>query len=109
MMTHALINEWRRLREVAERASDAESDALQAAWDVPLPANLRPAVPGDIIPGAIIWYPSSPGCLWAEVESVMDPTDDFKGYLSSGCRYGLQGAFVELRDQSEGRPAKVEG
>lgn len=31
-MTHALISEWRRLREAAERASDAESAALEAAW-----------------------------------------------------------------------------
>lgn len=93
-MTHALISEWRRLREAAERASDAESAALEAAWDIPLPEKLRPAVPGDVVPGAILWHPSSPGRLWSEVESVM--TDDFKGYLSDGCRYGLRGAFVEL-------------
>jgi hypothetical protein len=46
---------------------------------VALPASLRPAVSGDVVQGAILWYPSSPGCFWAEVESVMDPKDDFKG------------------------------
>jgi hypothetical protein len=94
-MTNALIEEWRRMREATKLAHKAEHAALEAAWDVPLPDKLRPAVPDDVVSGAILWYPDSPGRFWSEVESVIDPTDDFKGYLSEGCRYGLRGAFVE--------------
>lgn len=94
-MTHPLIEEWRRLREATKQAREAESRALEEAWDIPMPASVRPAVATDIVPGAIIWYPDSPGRLWFEVEEVRAPEDDFKGYLSEGCRYGLKGAYVE--------------
>lgn len=84
------------MRTLARKPCAAESDALQTAWEVPLPSNLRAATPSDIMEGAILWYPGFSGRLWTEVSSVADPSDDFKGYLSDdGCRYGLRGAFVE--------------
>jgi hypothetical protein len=65
------------------------------------PKNLRPAKASDIVEGAIIWYPKwedsdHPIDLWKEVYEVKWPDDAFKAYTAhDGCRYGLDGAFVE--------------
>ena len=36
-------------------------EAYQAACQCPIPEGLRPAVPGDVIEGAIIWKPEWSG------------------------------------------------
>lgn len=96
-VTHELIENWRRMRKLSRDANAAESDALEAAWEAPLPASLQAATPSDIVEGAILWYPEHQGRRWEEISVVYDPTDDFKAYLSDdGCRYGLRGAFVEM-------------
>ena len=80
---------------------DAESIMSQAeleARDCPLPNNLRPAEPKDIIEGAIIWYKhGDDGHFWQIVEEVMRPNDPFKAYCSfDGCRYGLDDGWIEI-------------
>lgn len=67
-----------------------------------LPADLRPAVASDIVLDAVIWYPTwadDPEDIqaWAIVEEVLRPSDSFKAYYYDGCRYGLNGAFVEVK------------
>ena len=73
------------------------------------PKNLRPAKASDIVEGAIIWYPKwaeledfdddmneIPVQCWKEVYEVKWPDDAFKAYTADdGCRYGLDGAYVE--------------
>jgi len=78
---------------------------IEAAWtrsnEAAPPQDLRPAVAGDIVPGAIIWYHLGPDPYyptewgWFEVEEVLHPADDWKAFVSDGCRRGLAGAFVE--------------
>lgn len=61
-----------------------------------LPNNLRPATPRDIIVGAIIWYPRFSESKWLIVDEVLHPNDNWKAFCADdGCRYGLDGAFVE--------------
>jgi len=62
----------------------------------PLPEKLRPATPADVIVGAVIWKPDFDGdCKWCVIDEVLHPDDDFKAWVSDGCRYGLHRAFVE--------------
>jgi len=88
--------------ELREKANDIESAAERDAELAQLPGNLREAVPEDIIVGAAIWYPgwreNDPGSrCWNIVDKVLRPNDPFKAYCAhDGCRYGLDGAFVEL-------------
>ena len=62
----------------------------------PLPTYLRPAVATDILVDAVLWYPEVDGKQWVVVDEVRRPNDAFKAYESDGCRYGLEGAFVEV-------------
>ena len=65
----------------------------------PLPEKLRPAGPKDIFEKAVIWYPptaDSPNATWSIVEEVLAPKSSFKAYCADdGCRYGLDGAYIE--------------
>jgi hypothetical protein len=84
-------------------AEDKILAARKKADKCPLPKNLRPATARDIKELAVIWYPDwasrrdgTPG--WAVVEEVLHPDDQFKAYCADdGCRYGLDGAFVETK------------
>lgn len=66
---------------------------------IKLPDNYRMAKPSDIVPGAFIWYDE---CAYHDVlrklvDEVLNPSDMWKAYCASdGCRYGLDGAFVEI-------------
>jgi len=70
---------------------------------------LRVAKPADVVVGAVFWYEHDgwdPN--WEEqkyyfqiVEEVLRPSDPWKAYTShAGCRYGLDGAMVEVGDGS---------
>lgn len=77
---------------------DAIDTALSMTEGCPLPLNLRPATHHDIIEGAILWYKHGDnGHFWQIVEEVMHPRHKWKAYCAeSGCRYGLEDAYVEL-------------
>ena len=81
-------------------ARSVENAASEKAIQSPLPKKLRPAVANDIVVGAVIWYPSwekDDGRCWNIVDQVLRPNDDFMAYCAhEGCRYGLDGAFIEL-------------
>jgi len=65
-----------------------------------MPEQKRSATARDIVKGAIIWYEREEqhgGDYWNIVEEVLHPGDAFKGYMADdGCRYGLDGAYVEI-------------
>ena len=84
-------------------------DAMSKASKCPLPKNLRPATPKDIMEGAILWSDLKAlgwdeesikeGELrhWVIVDEVLRPNDEFKGFEGDdGCRYGYEGRFVEV-------------
>lgn len=72
-------------------------DALKEARDCPVPEHLRPATPGDIVEGQILWYPMYD--YWKIVSEVLRPADRWKAYCAHcGGRYGLDYAFVEVDD-----------
>ena len=64
------------------------------------PKNRRPARASDIVQGAIIWHEREPkygGDYWNIVDEPLHYGDAFKAYCADdGCRYGLQGAYVEV-------------
>jgi hypothetical protein len=64
----------------------------------PLPNNLRPATVADIVEGAVIWYKEGDdGPFYRTVGEVLNPRSA-PAFLCRqfGCRYGLDGAFVEV-------------
>lgn len=78
-------------------------EMCELAEAAPFPANVRQANADDIQPGAIIWYKrdDSPHYdrpyYWNVVETPLHYGDAFKAYIAEdGCRYGLQGAWVEV-------------
>ena len=83
---------------------------------VRLPSNLRPATAEDIKVGALIWYDASDSldstsepyyCM--VVEEVLRPNDPWKAYSAEdGCRYGLDGAMVEIKPEAGTPKATVE-
>jgi hypothetical protein len=94
---NTLIQAWLdacdKVREAHAACEQAEEDAQLA----PLPQNLRPATSRDIVEGAILWYPEWNERKWALVGDVRHPNDQWKAYTAQdGCRYGLDGAFVEV-------------
>ena len=98
-----LIKNYLDVVKMVESMQQRELKAEEAANAAELPEKLRPAEAKDIVEGAVIWYPKwkeddcSDGRLWKIVVSVIYPSDRFKGYTAhEGCRYGLDGAFVEL-------------
>ena len=87
-----------------DKARLREREAEDRADMAMLPKNLRPAKAKDIVEGAVIWYPEwktddpeDDSRAWNIVNEVLRPSDPFKAYVAhEGCRYGLDGAFVEL-------------
>ena len=95
---HKLIQKWLDAEHEAIAANDRADRALEKAEQAKPPKNLRPATAKDMMPGAIIWYPKEDGeSYWKRIEDVMRPNDEWKAYTAhDGCRYGLDGAFVEV-------------
>lgn len=74
------------------------STARQNADKASLPDNLRPATAEDVKPGAVIWYKHFDEGVpaWMIVLQVLNPNDEYKAFVAEdGCRYGLEGAYVE--------------
>jgi hypothetical protein len=120
MSANHLIQHWMHLKDIAEAAAEAERDALAIACYAPIPENLRPATSKDIVEGAILWYPefrhntvdlenpdydedeAHEARAWRMVELVERPRDRFKAFSADdGCRYGLEGAFVDEDEDEE--------
>jgi hypothetical protein len=98
---HKLIQDWLDALDQLDDARVAADAAETDAYAAPLPKHLRPAEARDIVEGAILWYPEWMGSEesrgWAMVGEVMYPSDPWKAYCAhDGCRYGLDGAFVEI-------------
>lgn len=98
-----LIQEWLDAVAKYTRAYHNMKRAEKKAEQAPMPKKLRPATAADIIQGAIIWYPPDDiedNYYWKSVGEVRFPNDPFKAYTAhDGCRYGLDGAFVEDTQQ----------
>tara|TARA_R110001606_G_scaffold385158_1_gene548537 strand:- start:33447 stop:33752 length:306 start_codon:yes stop_codon:yes gene_type:complete len=96
-----LIQKWLNAKEVTRKAYKAENKALDEAEKAKLPERLIKAQAKDIVEGSIIWYPEwykedKGCCMWKAIEEVLHPNSDWKAYCAQdGCRYGLDGAFVE--------------
>ncbi len=60
------------------------------------PNDLIPIEPKDIQIGVIVWGVNDEGWYWHIIEEVHNPNSDCKTYCADdGCRYGLNGKFVE--------------
>lgn len=98
-----LIQKWLDAQDYTSNALKEENDALDEAESAKLPLELVKAEAKDIVVGNIIWYPrwveDDEDCrLWNIVEDVLYPDDDWKAYCAQdGSRYGLDGAFVEIK------------
>lgn len=92
------IEAWIAQRKHIIRQKAIERHLLMNAEEQPIPDRLRPATPEDIQVGNIIWYKDGDdGPFWQLIEEVRNPSDDWKAYTGhDGCRYGLDGAFVEV-------------
>lgn len=78
------------------------NDAMNEAWNCPVPKNIRPSTIEDVKPNAILWYPNADEGhpKWTIVDGLIEPErprePEFKWYYSEGARYGINGAFVEV-------------
>lgn len=98
---NGLINRWLDASalesKVRKEAQAKTQEALKTALNAPLPLHLRKAVPEDVVEGAILWYPERYHRKWSLVAEVLYTADPWKAYTAhDGCRYGLDGAFVEV-------------
>jgi hypothetical protein len=86
-------------RKIIEAAEARIFEARQQADKCPPPKNRRPAKADDIVEGAIIWHERPKehgGDYWHVVAAPMHYGDAWKAYCADdGCRYGLNGAYVE--------------
>ncbi len=65
--------------------------------------TLEPAGPTDIVEGKILYYPDEDEPFWKIVDEVLKPHSDWKAYCAQdGCRYGLDGAYVEVENDEQG-------
>lgn len=91
-----ILDEQNAIIEAATEKIDA---ARKAANKCPPPKNRRPACAKDIQPGAVIWHERDQrwgGDYWHVVEELLHYGDPWKAYTADdGCRYGLDGAYVE--------------
>lgn len=87
-------------RAIIEAAEKRIEKARKAANRCKPPKNRRPAWARDIKVGAVIWHERGKrfgGDYWHVVDEVRHPEDSFKAYVADdGCRYGLDGAYVEV-------------
>ena len=88
-------------RAIINSAQRIIRQAYESAKESPLPKNLRSATSDDIKINNVIWYPNGGDDwtpFWKIVEEVLYPSDPWKAYCAEdGCRYGLCGAYVEIR------------
>lgn len=96
------IEHWLHSVEDSKKAEIKQSKLLdRAERKAKLPNNIRPAEAKDIVEGAIIWYPENDNSdmYWMYVQEVLRPSDQWEAYCShDGCRYGLYGAYVEIKE-----------
>lgn len=100
-MTPKQYLELERVQQlVIAHAESLINEARKQADKCPPPKKRRPAVARDIVEGAIIWHErkkADGGDYWNIVAEPMHYGDAFKAYCADdGCRYGLQGAYVEV-------------
>jgi hypothetical protein len=102
-----LIAQWLRLRKLREKIDNFELVLLENAEKhikLPPPEKLRPAEPKDVVVGVVLYYPEifddDALRVWNFVEEVHKPDDPYTGYTAhDGCRYGIEGAFIELKEE----------
>ena len=74
------------------------------------PINRRPATQADIVVGAVIWHEREDeygGDYWHIVDELQYPGDAWKAYVADdGCRYGLDGAYVESSQRQDNASQK---
>jgi len=70
------------------------------------PERRRPAKASDIRFGRVIWHANGDnGWFWNVVVEPLHYGDPFKAYCADdGCRYGLDGAFVEMEQRRKVLP-----
>ena len=102
---HHKILDWIERRAEIEISKDRFRKSLERhlrrAKETPLPEKLRPATADDIKVGAIIWYidrdEDAGGPYWKYVDELLHHGAQWKAFTAEdGCRYGLDGAFVEV-------------
>ena len=92
---HSSIEAYLVARKALLAAEAKLTRCEELASLAPLPSLLRPALSKDIVEGAIVWYPRHTP-RWQLIEEVHSPLDPFKAFTANdGCRYGLEGAYVE--------------
>lgn len=102
MTPQEYIETEQRLQSKINDLEHQIADARELADKCPLPSNRRPAEPDDIKSGAVIWYEewASRGdgtAGWCIVDEPRHYGDPFKAFIADdGCRYGLEGASVEV-------------
>lgn len=96
------IKAWMEKKEEAIVINRQAQMLFEEAQKQPIPDNLRPATPEDITMGNILWYKDGDeGAFWTFIVEVINPSRLFKAYTDyNGCRYGLDGAFVEVKTEA---------
>lgn len=88
------------IEEIRERRLSEKilKSKLKRARNVPVPKNLKPAKPEDIIIDQVFWYPNFIGeCKWSIVKTVIQTTNYCENFIATDdCLYDLVGAFVEI-------------
>ena len=98
--------QFRNLKRQFDASIQVYRDAIDAAYNmaqkqkIPDDENLVHARSSHIVEGQILWYKDGDeGAFWAMVIEVLAPADEDKAFISmDGCRYGVDGAFVDIRD-----------
>ena len=107
MTPRNFISERNQQERIISAARSVIDVSLSLALNCPPPSKdmLVSASPGDIVLGAVLWYQCDEdtldgwpqGWFWKIVDEVDQPRDPYKAYTAhDGCRYGLDGAFVEV-------------
>ena len=95
------IQQWLRATDRFKKAQKDMASSLRNAELQLIPPDdlLRPAEPADITIGQILWYKDGDdGPFWTQIDSILWPESQFKAYEAhDGCRYGLDGAFIEIQ------------
>ncbi len=108
-MTHPDIAAYHAAKRHEEEVGALLGAVTHAAWETameaePDPDGIRPAVPSDVVPGAVVWYrheprPDEPRVRWSwsRVARVLDPAagtyvDDDMG----DANHDLRNRFVDL-------------
>lgn len=98
----SLYREAQKKMDKLQKEIDLIEEHLYIASETVVPPpmdNRRPATAKDIVEGNFIWHQRSEehgGDYFHIIEEVLHPNDDFKAYISDGCRYGLHKAYVEI-------------